>query len=440
VAVIDMVRRFAFATPHVLVVEGRGGTPGRLATEAWCRLRGWAVVAAPRDADLVALAGQAPPGLETALDRVRRTVPFPREFVRIDQPEQVAVGLSDAAERLRDWSRQRDGAARALEEEAVEFRHGDRGEGLFRSNVAEGPPAGLTMAYRSADRDGLSLDVLHVPLGPILHGWPAGLRLRTRLQGDIVQAADTDVDAIIAADGGPGSYWDEPWRAALAGDEVSVVVAERRRAASHLDSVARFLVVAGEEVAALRAARLRDQVLGGEDVGPIRAGVGRLRRRLDRLRLLDRLTAGVAPVPASVAEREGLTGPALRASGVPADLRQGSTSYPGFEPVVAVGSGDSRARWRQWIAEAEQSLVIVEHAGDRVLEPVGEALEGPRGHLHADPSQPVPTGRLLWLIEDLVLGQVWSRMRLLVASFDPDPHQLAAAVEVQGQQREPTDA
>ena len=37
-------------------------------------------------------------------------------------------------------------------------------------------PGGLPMAGQGEDRDGLTLDRLHVPLGPLLSDWPTGLR------------------------------------------------------------------------------------------------------------------------------------------------------------------------------------------------------------------------------------------------------------------------
>ena len=39
------------------------------------------------------------------------------------------------------------------------------------------------------DRDGLEMDVLHVPLGPVLPHWPAGLVVWCVLQGDVIVSA-----------------------------------------------------------------------------------------------------------------------------------------------------------------------------------------------------------------------------------------------------------
>lgn len=105
-------------------------------------------------------------------------------------------------------------------------------------------PAGLPMADRAPDRDGLMLDRLHLPLGPVLPFWPAGLVLHVGLQGDVVQEAAAEV---LDAGGRAEPFWDGPWRRALAGDAVSRGAVARQRAACHLDSLARLLGVAGWE-------------------------------------------------------------------------------------------------------------------------------------------------------------------------------------------------
>jgi hypothetical protein len=97
---------------------------------------------------------------------------------------------------------------------------------------------GLPLADRCEDRDGLKLDVLHIPFGPVLADWPHGVSLRLAVQGDVVQHAELGPTFAHAAS--TGSWWDEPWRARLAGANVTVPSAERRRAVAHLDSAARL--------------------------------------------------------------------------------------------------------------------------------------------------------------------------------------------------------
>jgi hypothetical protein len=74
--------------------------------------------------------------------------------------------------------------------------HHDMGE------VDMGMPGGLPMAERGEDRDRLKLDRLHVPLGPVLPDWPAGLLVRLVVV-PVLLAAFTAVavtaDALLAA-------------------------------------------------------------------------------------------------------------------------------------------------------------------------------------------------------------------------------------------------
>lgn len=142
-----------------------------------------------------------------------------------------------------------------------------------------GAPAGLAMAERGDDRDGLRLDVLHVPLGPVLNAWPAGLRVDLSLQGDVVQAADVTV----VERGGGGSFWDG------------------RPVARRLDSVGRLAEVAGWPAAARRAAELRDAVLDGRS-----PGLDGFARWIGRSWALRWMTRGVGTVTPELAGRYGL--------------------------------------------------------------------------------------------------------------------------------------
>src|SRR5260370_8072981 len=148
---------------------------------------------------------------------------------------------------------------------------------------------GLPMADRGADRDGLRLDQLHVPLGPVLPYWPAGLVVHLTLQGDVAQHAE----AQALGPGGGGSFWTEPWRRAAAGEPVTTGEAVRRRAAADLDSLSRFLGVAGWDDAATVARRLRDDALAGVPGSRLRPALHRLARRIARSRTLAWLTRGL---------------------------------------------------------------------------------------------------------------------------------------------------
>ena len=107
-------------------------------------------------------------------------------------------------------------------------------------------PGGLAMADLGEDRDGLTLDRLHVALGPVLPDWPAGLVVRVVLQGDVIQEATAEVLDPVADE---QHHHGHHQGAAL------------EAAALQLDGLARFLAVAGWVDAAARCRRLRDRLV-----------------------------------------------------------------------------------------------------------------------------------------------------------------------------------
>lgn len=139
-------------------------------------------------------------------------------------------------------------------------------------------PAGLNMADRSADRDGLKLDVLTVPWGPLLAWWPPGLVVTTVLQGDVVQSASV---ARLGSDAERCAGW----VTTLAHLDPPVAAATVR-----LDALVRLLGVAGWDGARWRCQRVRDALLTGEPAGP---DLHRLDRQVSRSRALARMTAGI---------------------------------------------------------------------------------------------------------------------------------------------------
>ncbi|WP_245667757.1 hypothetical protein [Actinomadura macra] len=264
------------------------------------------------------------------------------------------------------------GSPGAVLGEAIETVWTDMPEPRVRAgrSLADPSPSGeVAMADRADDRDGLRLDVLHVPLGPVLAHWPAGLRLDLAVQGDVVQSA-----GVALVDTASGSFWDEPWRVGGEGD------AERRRAASHLDSVARLLHVAGWAGAALRAADLRDAALGRVPDDALLRRFVPFARRVGRSRVLRWMTRGLGVLSADEAERHGAGGPAVRRP------------------------GDVKERLDGWLFEI-----------GRALERSGPADEGPRGPVGAASGQ-----ALAALLPALVEGADLAAARLIVASLDPD--------------------
>ena len=146
-------------------------------------------------------------------------------------------------------------------------------------------PGGIALAGGGEDRDGLEMDVLHLPLGPVLPFWPAGLVLRCSLQGDVVVDAEASVVDGAGA-GGPGP-----------GPAPAAVV--------WCDQVMALLALAGVEDAAACARRARDALLCGDE-DAARDAVERLDRTVRRSWLLRSSLRGVLLLDRAGLERHGL--------------------------------------------------------------------------------------------------------------------------------------
>ncbi|TWF79249.1 hypothetical protein FHX44_115177 [Pseudonocardia hierapolitana] len=331
-----LLLRIAARRPHVLVVAVPGATGSRLALEAALARRGWPIATGPADADVLAVAGTPGPGLAAVVDAVWEQVPGPRARIEVQPPADVDERLDAASALLADVEHQRtevvggneghhgghavhgghgthDGPAEHGDHAGHPEHHdhaehggeagGDHaGHGGGHHHGHGGTVAGLPMAELGPDRDGLTLDRLHIPLGPLLPDWPAGLVVRVTLQGDVIQEAAAEVlDAGHAVPFG--------WPSA---------------AARELDGLARFLGVAGWPSAAGEARRLRDAFLAGERVS---AGVAGLLRRIRRSRTLRRLIRGIPAGPADVAALLATKLAAIEAA-LPVDSRPGASPAP----------------------------------------------------------------------------------------------------------------
>ncbi|MFD5133150.1 hypothetical protein [Streptomyces olindensis] len=257
-----------------------------------------------------------------------------------------------------------------------------------------GQVAGLPMAERGDDRDELRLDQLHVPIGPALSDWPAGLILRLTLQGDVVQ--DVAVDHLRVPSVHRLPFWDEPWLRAAQGEKVTRDRAARRRCAAHLDSAGRLLAVVGWDDVAARCRRLRDEVLSGAPREGVDDDLRRTVRRVGRSRPLRWSIAGLGELSADRARAVGVTGPALAAD------------------------GDAYNRLLMWMSEVERGLDGLDDA--RPLAP--DDRTGPRGRL--DGPRP-PSQALLDVLPELLTGAEFACARIIVASLDPDLDELALA-------------
>ncbi len=222
--------------PRPFVVTVPGGREARLAAERVVRERGWRFATSPAEANLLVVAGQVTPATEPYVTRVWDQLPAPRSRVDLHSPN-AATDLTTAATRLRDVEHQRQQAVRPKPTPVgpdMQETHSHHGHGVGDMPM----PGNVPMADRAEDRDGLMLDQLRVPLGPMLPDWPAGLIVRTRLQGDVIQQATVEV-----LNGPPSQPWSGPARA--------------------LDSCARLLSVAGWTDASTTARRLRDSTMDG---------------------------------------------------------------------------------------------------------------------------------------------------------------------------------
>lgn len=355
---MSALRRLAAAAPvPVFVALGGGARAAVDELRADPRLR---LVSTPRAATVLLVAGTIPEPLRRPLAQVHDQLPHPRASVwwtgsepapvHSVLPQAVAVtaesGTATAVEALVT-------AHRGLLLGSRESAHGVlpdappapwRGIGPFGQGgegMMGGKPYGRPMAMTDDDRDGLALDRLPLRLGPFLDPLPPGLVLDVALQGDV----------LVEAEVGPNPF--DPGGEVLGSPVLrqAAPVAVRR-----MHQARRLLGVIGLPAWAHRVARLA--------VAPDPAALARLRRALERARVLHPALAGVAVIEA---------GP---------------------------DAGDALARLRAWLDEAEAAMV----AG-----PPTAAEPAPRAHAE----------RLGRLGEQLV-GREWGEAITLIASLDLD--------------------
>lgn len=302
---MDVNRRLAQAAIRrstVLLVEVPGWAATRYAAERAIRQRGWRLALSPADADALVTCGAPGPRMAHALDLVWAQLPGPRTRVAVSAPSAVDAAFAQAAASLVDTDRQRADAARRSTEpvmggpaegadpDAEDTDHGDTDHGDMGMR-----PGGIPLAGGAEDRDGLEMDVLHVPLGPVLPCWPAGLLLHCTLSGDVVTAARPEV-------------------LGAAGDAVLDPPPRRAAAVDRLDRAARLLVLAGWEKVATDTVRLRDDLLDSDDDDDDAADaanaarVDRVVGRVRRSRLLRWSLRGAGPIDMDTCHELGLHG------------------------------------------------------------------------------------------------------------------------------------
>lgn len=338
----DLISRLALRAVRVLIVEVSGQWLTRVELEQQMLRRGWRRALAAADADVLAVCGASGPELTPLVDRLWEQMPGPRVRADMASPGAVNSALDEAAILYLDTEHhKRDAQERAQEpwipggsEDHMDHDdhgnhagmghdehadhggidhgdHGDQGnhaemdhgehEGMDHGEHAgmghgehEGhggmdmSPGGVPLAEGGQDRDGLEMDVLHLPLGPVLPYWPAGLVLTCSIQGDVV--IDSDVSIVDSGDHGNESE--------ISGNGL--------RPALQCDSIMALLALAGADDLAARARRARDFLLRGDQVAASDALV-RMTRAIRRSWLLRWSLRGILVLAQVDLDRYGLS-------------------------------------------------------------------------------------------------------------------------------------
>lgn len=410
-AVTDLVRRPAARAPvPVFLLQGVDGGPAGDAEQLRRDAR-LEIVASPRHATVLLVAGALPPELHEPAALVHDALPHPRGTVRwgaaadgwgaaLELPAtstdgDIATAVVTAHRALLDGSRPSEPPLKSATQREPWRGVGPYGHG--GTGMTGGVPHGRPLPDRADDlRDGLKLDVLPVAVGPFFPAFPVGLTLDVVLQGDLVQEVRVRGNPFV----GEQQTADDVF-ARAATEPVPVAALEQARAAHHLRALARTLRLHGLEALAVRvlhhAAGPSEEMMAA---GP------RLVRRLRRLPVERSLP------PAGALSTTAWTGHGFgaRAAGVPIDARTDDPAYDGlaFTPVCTDG-GDARSRWRQRLAEIEQALALAAAAGTRLRDP-GPVVEDPAS----------VTAELLPLLPDLLVGLEWGDAVAVVDSLDLD--------------------
>ncbi len=181
----------AVNSTRVLIVEAPGHWLTRVELEQQMALRGWHAAWTPANADVLAVCGVPGPELAELAERLWEQMPGPRTRVDVASPTVVGSALEDAATLLLDTPYHRADAEERTQEPRIPKDHGQMDhegmdhegmdhegmdhEGMDHEGMDhEGhgghggmdmAPAGIALAQGGQDRDGLEMDVLHLPLG-----------------------------------------------------------------------------------------------------------------------------------------------------------------------------------------------------------------------------------------------------------------------------------
>lgn len=266
----SLLDRLAAHRPACYLVEAPGGQETRWTLESALDRLGWRQVTAPGHADVLLMAGALPEELGPAAEVLWSQLPGPRVRLGLEAPADVEDALAGVRSLLsRADAHQHDGSQRSDEvqrwlgddedghDEHTSHQehegHGQDGQdGEGHDHDMGMSPSGIPLAGGAEDRDGLEMDQLVHPWGPLLHHWPGGLELRLTLRGDVVAEAS--------------SKW---WADARPPD-----VSPREA----WDALATTMALAGDERSARRARAVRDGHGDHADAEVLRRHITRLRR------------------------------------------------------------------------------------------------------------------------------------------------------------------
>jgi hypothetical protein len=184
-------------------------------------------------------------------------------------------------------------------------------------------PGGIPLASGGDDRDGLEMDELNVPFGPVLSHWPAGLVLRCVLHGDVIVTSEVQ---LLGAGATPP--------ADIESDGPSSRTGARSRAIRLCDDVFTMLSLAGWPSGASAAFRVRNELLRGGALPDSLIALAQLRRRVTRSLLLRWSLSGIRTAGSSTADAHAAHAAHAR------------------DPQDS-DAGDIRHRLIEWLTEAE---------------------------------------------------------------------------------------
>ena len=299
---------------------------------------GWSVAESVADADVLAVVGQPGTELMVTIDHAWDQMSEPRVRVEVYADSDVAQALAQASQALRAPEPQRSRAGQRRSRQSLppdqhdSHQHEPNGGGDH--DHGDMSPDGIPLAEGADDRDGLEMDELHLPLGPVLAHWPAGVVLRLTLHGDVVAGAEVDQ----LASGSDSAAKDSP----------------TVRAARLLDAAASVLALAGLPSEAARTRRLRDACLDGAWIDA--AAIAGLAMRIRRNRVLRWMLDGLTLTrPGSSPEEltERLTGLLDRArAALDGDAESAQPAGPPLESLPELVRGRELAAVRLWACRA----------------------------------------------------------------------------------------